>query len=95
MEERNPGGRADRLPNEVVETYRRPRPDRVPGERVFTYRHPRPAAPAEPERDRPPARPPPPAGPVDFPGLPCGGGRAGGDLRAAQRRAGRFLGRPL
>ena len=57
MEERNPGGRADRLPNEVVETYRRPRPDRVPGERVFTYRHPRPAAPAEPERDRPPARP--------------------------------------
>ena len=57
MEERNPGGRADRLPNEVVETYRRPRPDRVPGERVFTYRHPRPAAPAEPERDRAPARP--------------------------------------
>ena len=57
MEERNPGGRADRLPNEVVETYRRPRPDRVPGERVFTYRHPRPAAPAEPERDRTPARP--------------------------------------
>ena len=38
MEERN---RTDRLPNEVVETYRRPRPDRTPGERVFTYRRPR------------------------------------------------------
>ena len=57
MEQRNQAGPADRLPNEVVETYRRPRPDRVPGERVFTYRHPRPAAPAELERDQAPARP--------------------------------------
>ena len=38
MEEREQ--REGRLPNEVVETYRRPRVQRLPGEQVFTYRRP-------------------------------------------------------
>ena len=40
MEEREQ--REGRLPNEVVETYRRPRVQRLPGEQVFTYRRPMP-----------------------------------------------------
>ncbi len=40
MDERNQAGREGRLPNEIVETYRRPASRHLPGERVLTYRRP-------------------------------------------------------
>ena len=40
MDERNQTGREGRLPNEIVETYRRPASRHLPGERVLTYRRP-------------------------------------------------------
>ena len=40
MDDRNQTGREGRLPNEIVETYRRPASRHLPGERVLTYRRP-------------------------------------------------------
>ena len=54
MDKRDQIGRENRLPHEIVETYRRPNVRRLPGERVFTYRRP-PAASAPAETAGPPA----------------------------------------
>ena len=45
MDERNQTGREGRLPNEIVETYRRPASRHLPRERGVAYRPPPPSPP--------------------------------------------------